>query len=530
MDLEEAFVVVGACGPYQRRRCGLLLLVQVYLAFQAVLIILIGQIPSAGPTRPRAVSPEASRRTSPPLPAANGSSVVTEWALGDDAAILVGLASSLYFCGVLLGSLVFGQCSDLYGRRRVYLIGLLVDVLGGLASALSPTWRWFCASRLVVGVANGGTALVSFVLLQEYVGSAYWGSTGSLYSAFFALGLVVFAALGVAVRPWRWLTLTANVPGVLLLLASLWLLPESPRWLHSRGRIVEAEKTLSLIARGNVGATATGSLPPPQVQLRPLRGSGEVGAARGGGAAGGSLMDVGTHPVLRTRTLVMMYTWFVCSLVYYGLTLGVGDLSRDVHMGLALSGLAELPSYPLSLFLINASWCGRRRGLSGFLSCGGIACIVVAALVTQAGEREVARQYLALAGKLCISAAFSIVYIYTSELYPTSIRNVALGLSSTSSRLGGILAPFIPSLSWVMPSLPFMVLGLAGVSAGCLCLLLPETLRQPLMETLHDLPGPTATRKSYALLEAGHPNRSFHGDSEDEEDDEGVRETSGKPI
>uniref|UniRef100_S4RBM4 Major facilitator superfamily (MFS) profile domain-containing protein n=1 Tax=Petromyzon marinus TaxID=7757 RepID=S4RBM4_PETMA len=184
---------------------------------------------------------------------------------------------------------------------------------------------------------------------------------------------------------------------------------------------------------------------------------------------------------------------FVCSLVYYGLTLGVGDLSRDVHMGLALSGLAELPSYPLSLFLINASWCGRRRGLSGFLSCGGIACIAVAALVTLSGEHEgcaVARQYLALAGKLCISAAFSIVYIYTSELYPTSIRNVALGLSSTSSRLGGILAPFIPSLreqSWVMPSLPFMVLGLAGVSAGCLCLLLPETLRQPLMETLHDL-------------------------------------------
>nr|XP_032833194.1 solute carrier family 22 member 15 [Petromyzon marinus] len=515
MDLEEAFVVVGACGPYQRRRCGLLLLVQVYLAFQAVLIILIGQIPPAGPTPPRAVSPEVSRRTSPPLPAANGSSVVTEWALGDDAAILVGLASSLYFCGVLLASLVFGQCSDLYGRRRVYLIGLLLDVLGGFASALSPTWRWFCASRLVVGVANGGTALVSFVLLQEYVGSAYWGGTGSLYSAFFALGLVVFAALGVAVRPWRWLTLTANVPGVLLLLASLWMLPESPRWLHSRGRIVEAEKTLSLIARGNVGATSTASLPPPQVQLRPLRGS---------------LMDVGTHPVLRTRTLVMMYTWFVCSLVYYGLTLGVGDLSRDVHMGLALSGLAELPSYPLSLFLINASWCGRRRGLSGFLSCGGIACIAVAALVTLSGEHEVARQYLALAGKLCISAAFSIVYIYTSELYPTSIRNVALGLSSTSSRLGGILAPFIPSLSWVMHSLPFMVLGLAGVSAGCLCLLLPETLRQPLMETLHDLPGPKATHKSYSLLEAGHPNRSFHGDSEDEEDDEELRETRGVPI
>ncbi|XP_078512495.1 solute carrier family 22 member 15 isoform X2 [Lissotriton helveticus] len=426
--------------------------------------------------------------------------VLLQWCLVDTAAYKINLASSLFFGGVFFGVLIFGQLSDRFGRRKLYLIGLLLDILFSLGNGIAPTYGVFAVTRFLVGVMNGGMSLVAFVLLNEYIGASYWALAGSIGGLSFALGIAQFALMGYIIRSWRALALVGNVPGSLILLLSVFI-PESPRWLYAQGRLPEAENALYLIAKNNGKQKYNISLTP-----RPCTTDRSAG-----------LKDVFCHRILLFRTVIMMYIWFVCSLVYYGLTLNAGDLGGSIYINLALSGLVEIPSYPICIYFINRKWFGRRRTLAGFLCVGGVACLIVMALPEKRDTgffSIVNSRSLSLVGKLTISAAFNIVYIYTSELYPTVIRNLGMGLCSMFSRIGGIIAPFIPSLRYVQWALPFIIFGATGMSAGLLGLLLPETLNTILPETIADLDKCVYRR----LGDEAVPLQSFKSTESDRED------------
>ncbi|XP_042358128.1 solute carrier family 22 member 15 [Plectropomus leopardus] len=481
MDLEEAFHVVGEFGPYQKRAVAVLVLTQVYMACQSMLIVLIGFTPKYRIEQQDAIPSSPQELLQHVTFTEDVDSIVTEWFLIKQQAYKVSLAGSLFFAGLLVGNVIFGPLSDRIGRRPVYLTGLFFEVVFGYVTALAPSYEVFALSRFLVGLMNGGINVACFVLTQEYVGKSYWAMTGTLANMSFAVGIALFGALGYFVRPWRSLAMVANSSGVLFFLLSA-TLPESPRWLYSQGQTERAEEVLHYMALRNGNAVN-------HLMLQ------RVGAAkaRNHDNRGTGVLQLVIHPVLRLRTMVLMFVWYACSLVYYGLTLGASDTSGSRYVNVAMYGLVELPAYPLCIYFINKHWAGRRKSMSSFLCLAGSACLFTMFVPENTGTL-LSVTSLALLGKLMVSAAFNIAYVYTSELYPTVIRNAGLGVCSMSCRVGGILAPFVPSMRALHTSMPFTVFCLSGLSAGCLGLLLPETLNKPAAETLEELSSPTHSR------------------------------------
>ncbi|KAF7221481.1 transcript variant X2, partial [Nothobranchius furzeri] len=439
MDIEAAFQVVGEFGPYQKRAVTVLVLAQVYMACQSMLIVLVGYTPEYRIEHQKDTPSSQLVLQQHVSFTEDVSTIVTEWFLIKQQAYKVNLAGSLFFTGLLVGNVIFGPLSDKIGRRPVYLTGLFFEVIFGYLTAFAPSYEVFAASRLLVGLMNGGIGLVCFVLTQEYVGKSYWAMTGTLTSMIFAVGITLFGPLGYFIQPWRTLAAAANSSGVLIFLLSV-TLPESPRWLYSQGQTERAEEVLQHMALRN-GNNAN------KLILQ------RVGSAKPGnrGNRRAGVLQLVVHPVLRLRTMVLMYVW-----------------------------------------------AGRRKSMSSFLCLAGFACLCTTFVPENAGTLL----SLALLGKLMVSAAFNIAYVYSSELYPTVIRNAGLGVCSMSCRVGGILAPFVPSMRALHTSMPFTIFCLSGLSAGCVGLLLPETLNRPAAETLEDLSSPTHSRvlESKALL------------------------------
>lgn len=93
-------------------------------------------------------------------------------------------------------------------------------------------------------------------------------------------------------------------------------------------------------------------------------------------------------------------------------------------------------------------------------------------------------------GTLGVSSAAIVacsIYVYTSELYPTVVRNMAIGVCSTFMRIGSMVAPFITNSVVDIPWLPTMIFGISALVAGLVCLILAETKGTMLPDSFDDI-------------------------------------------
>src|SRR5215211_5974036 len=353
--------------------------------------------------------------------------LAVQWDLSSTQLSWIG---SIGFAGMALGATLGGLLADRFGRRQVFAVTLLIFGVATGAAALSWSVGALLVFRFLIGLGLGAELPVASTLVSEFAPARVRGRVVVLLEAFWAVGWTLSALIGYFVVPrsddgWRWALALGALPA-LYAVAVRRGLPESVRFLETRGRVEEAEAAVRRFER----AAGVEPIPSPLPEETPAPGPRALWAA-------------GT----RVRTAALWVVWFSINFAYYGafiwlptLLVAAGfSLVRSFGFTLVIT-LAQLPGYAAAAFLIER-W-GRRPTLAVFL----VGSAVGAGLFAGAdGETAVLLTGMLLS--FFNLGAWGALYATTPEVYPTALRATGAGAAAGFGRLASIAAPLcVPPL------------------------------------------------------------------------------------
>jgi MFS transporter, putative metabolite:H+ symporter len=351
----------------------------------------------------------------------------------------IGSLIGIGFGGQLVGAIAFGWIAEHWGRRRAMLTTLLIFSLGALACAAAQSYAMLFWLRFIQGIGLGGEIPLMAAYVNEFAHAKDRGRFSISIQVLFSVGLMAVALVGVYVVPhwgWQWMFVIGAIPALVAIPMRV-VLPESPRWLASRGRYDEADRALARIediaARDGKLVPALPSDLPMVVEAKPR------------------IIELFRGIYLR-RTITVWLMWIGAYFVSYGITAWMPSLFRTVYhlnvqqsltYGLINSAIGLAGAFA-ALYLIEA--IGRRRMF--MLSLGGCAIALIAfAFLPQLSAAGTLA--LASVGFFCLSSTLLSLATYTAEIYPTHLRTLGGGVASAWQRGASVVGTTV--VGWVLP-------------------------------------------------------------------------------
>ena len=358
--------------------------------------------------------------------------IAREFGLGPAQA---GLLATVGLVGAFLGALFWGTISDYIGRRTSFLA--TVGIFALFTALVAASWNVLVLAvfRFLSNFGLGGEVPVTLTLASEFSPGRIRGRMTGTMMAAFPVGLVVAAALSLAIVPtlgWRALFVVGVVPAVLLFFVRRYM-PESVRYQLSRGEVKAAERTVTEIER--------------QAQAEPgIAAAQPLGVANETGAAARGVTVLALFEEGRARRTILLWIVSFCFLwSSNGILFMLPTILTQRGFGLSqaigfqlVQSLAAVVGYTACGFLIDQY--GRRPVLFLYYFIGALFHLWFALASGFA-------MYLAIAAVGWVNpGVFGATGIYVSELHPTYLRATAVGWFFGIGRIGSFLAPLIVGL------------------------------------------------------------------------------------
>ncbi|XP_042893134.1 organic cation transporter protein-like [Penaeus japonicus] len=410
-----------------------------------------------------------------------------------DSEYLRATYQSIYMLGTFVGEPITGILSDRYGRKTMLTCGTILFTIMAIFSSCLPNFSAILAARFILGFLHPAGLQAAYILAMETCEPRLRTVMGIILGVPWALATATWGGWAYLIRDWRWLQLAVSLP-CLLILPLLWFLDESPRWLIVRGHHQRAKEVLQRAARLNRVEL------PPSEELEALMKNIQKESILAKEEEDHSISEKKSFatrfwkkflnlfillrtPRLRRISLLVYTKFFMVSMVFYGISLNAVNFNVNPFLYMALGGLMEIPAYTLTVPIVE--YWGRRAPSAAFYFLSGVFILALAFVPSDLGWLVIT---LAMLGKFSISAGFQILYLYVTELFPTEVRLLAIGTSAIPSRIASTISPFVTDLLGPhYPWMPSVIFGIAALFAGVVTLLLHETHRMPLPDTIKEL-------------------------------------------
>ncbi|MBB4513061.1 MFS transporter [Paraburkholderia fungorum] len=371
---------------------------------------------------------------------------LTAWEIG----FLIGSGS----VGQLIGAFVFPWYAERKGRVKAIALSSGIIGITSIACGFAPTFAMFVALRVIQGLGLGGELPVAATYINEISRAHGRGRFVLLYEIVFPVGLLASNALGAWIVPrfgWQAMYFIGGMPLILFFVLRK-LVPESPRWLAERERMADADAAVHAFERA-----VKGSLP-----LVTQSAEFDAMANRHPKRRMGDLFG----PAYLKRTMAVAMLWITCGFIQYGLSTWLPTIYRTVYhapLQLALN-LAVAASVLGVVGSLTCALLVDKVGRKPIINLSFVACalsLLLAGVFHNASVYVVATCCAFALGFL--ACGFITAYVYTPELYPTSIRAMGCGVGGAWLKVAAIFAPAIVSKTMIGGNLEVAFYILAAV-------------------------------------------------------------------
>ena len=381
-----------------------------------------------------------------------------------------GWAASLYIAGACLGAIVFGQLTDRFGRKRLFMITLGIYLTGTVLTALTFSPAWFFACRFLTGMGIGGEYSAINSAIDELIPARQRGRADVSINGSYWLGgvggsLLAVVLLNTAIFPvnvgWRLSFVLGAVIGLAVLLVRR-NVPESPRWLFIHGREQEAEKIVEDIER-QVSESTGEQLSEPDEDPMTVRQRKTIPL---------SLIFRSVVSLYPRRTILGLSLFIGQAFLYNSILFGFGNLlslyfhtpSGNVPYYLTVFAVGNFAGALLLSPLFDT--LGRKPMIAGTYILSG-ALLIVTGFLFKAHDLDA----VGFTACCCVvfffaSAGASAAYLTVSEVFPLETRALCIAVFyAVGTGIGGVIGPqvFSRMINTESYEQVFLALGLGAV-------------------------------------------------------------------
>jgi putative MFS transporter len=399
--------------------------------------------------------------------------LIGEWHL---TPLFVGLIIAASYAGQLVGAIFFGSLAEKIGRLGVLKITIVMFVTMSAACLFAWSGWSLLIIRFLQGIGIGAEVPVASAYINEFVGSKKRGRFFLLYEVIFPIGLMFAGIIGYFLVPeygWKAMFWVGLIPPMIA--APLrWLMPESPRWLISQGRMADADRVVSSLEAEVIRSGGTLEEPVVKTFVSPPSSNGWRELFSG---------------FYLKRTLMLWGLWVSAYLVNNGMITWLPTLYRSafhlsIPLSLAYGWITSATGVVASLacaLLIDRT--GRKRWYSVAFCLSALALLVLGE--SGASDAIVVLIFASLAYAIMQTVTFSL-YLYSAELYPTRLRAIGTGFGSAWLRAGSTLGTLLVGLIVAGPGVEYVFFLFAAVAlvGGIITMLFGIETRGAILEEL----------------------------------------------